>query len=180
MLPPNKYRYIDGRTNFSVCDPIEARSTYEKYSRMYANRYNRRKYVDGAMYCGLFKNCAQIIEPIPGGKISLSIKIGDSNEISTVIIYCDIKITHKYLLATNKLGKVLNEFPGNTSRSTKFDNGKMYILGKGKLGNGTVGCYNLTHRTEEIQGCVNTVASFAKNYYSDLGLIKEVDCIAQG
>ena len=68
LLPPNKYRYIDGRTNFSVCDPIEARSTYEKYSRMYANRYNRRKYVDGAMYCGLFKNCAQIIEPIPGGK----------------------------------------------------------------------------------------------------------------
>ena len=179
LLPPDKYLYVDGRTDFLVDDVDQARSTYNTYAGMYCNRHNKRKYVDGAMYYHLFKKCSEIIEPIPGAQIILRVRLGDSTDVSTVKICCDINLNSKFLLATNKLGKVLHKFPGNTSRSTKSDNGKMFIMGKGKLGNGKIGCYNLTTKTEDIESCLNNVASLSKLYYTGLGLHKEIASIQQ-
>ena len=44
----------------------------------------------------------------------------------------------------NKLGHSLNLCGENTNRGNKNNKFKMHILGKGKMGNGSVGVYRLT------------------------------------
>ena len=53
----------------------------------------------------------------------------------------------------------------------------MYVLGKGKLGNGKDGCYKLTHETALIQNSCNKVSLLAGPYYNKIGLGKEVDAL---
>ena len=101
LLPPNKFRYTDGRTNILITNDIDARLLYDRYSRHHSNKNKKRKYVDGALYQSLFSNCVEVIEPIPGGHIQMNVRIGCSSEISQVQIVCDTNLNSKYLLACN-------------------------------------------------------------------------------
>ena len=69
LLPPNQFRNIDGKTNFCISNSHDARCLYNRYAKFYTNRFNRRKYVDGAIYTDLFHDCCDVIDPLPGGII---------------------------------------------------------------------------------------------------------------
>ena len=81
------------------------------------------------------------------------------------------------MLACNQLGDALNKFPGNNGRRVTPDSGEMYVLGKGKMGNGKEGCYKLTHETVLIQNSSNKVSLLAGPYYNKIGLGKEVETL---
>ena len=90
ILPPNQFRHIQTCLDFKVSNSNIARSLYQEYSGYSKNKFNKRKYVDGALYSSLFPECCHVIDPIPGGVIELLVKIKNTNEISSVLITYDI------------------------------------------------------------------------------------------
>ena len=180
ILPPNQFRHIQNGTEFNVHDSIKARSLYKQYASYNTNKYNKRKYVDGALYSSLFHECTNIMNPIPGGLIRLNVKLFGTNEISIVTITCDTIVRNKYLMALNELGDLLSHFRGNTSRKNLKDEGNMKFLGKGRLGSSKIGVYKLTNQSDLIQKSTEKVTNMAKNYYIQHGYNKEVTSINEG
>ena len=175
LLPPNQFVYIDGRTVINVTDPDQAKTMYNTYAGFHCNRYNKRKFVDGALYTDLFEYRKDIIYPSPNEVIELDIAINDTDEHSFVKIFYDMNENSNYLRALNRLGESLRHCKENTNRSKNKDQGKMFIVGKGKKGNGSIGSYNLTKSTDEIVSAINEVIDIAKDYYLELGLSDEIN-----
>ena len=175
LLPPNQFTYIDGRTLMSITNPTDARRLYQRYAKFYSNRFNRRKYVDGAIYTKLFVDCADIICPIPNTLINIDVTLDGSNESTSVIITCDMNPNSIQLVSMNELGHSLNLCGDNTNRGNKNDKGKMHILGKGKMGNGSIGVYRLTDSSQAISDATSKVTGTAKRYYEDMGFQKEIN-----
>ena len=174
LLPPNQFRYIDSRTDIVVDDAKNARSLYQRYRQFHSNRYNRRKFVDGALYTSLFEQCADIIYPIAGVVIKLDVLLLNTKERTNVTIYYDDNIVHTELLAMTDMGEALSSYADNTRRCNNFDGGKMNVIGSGKKGDGTYGMYNLSNCTEDIKKATMGVTSIVKQYYEGIGLSKEV------
>lgn len=179
LLPPNMFRYIDGRTNFKVNDAHEARRIYRKYSSFNSNRNNKRKYVNGALYSSLFDNHVDFIDPIPGGRIILKVSIQDTNDVSDVIITCSVDIKDKYLTSLNDLGVALSNMGDNTCRNKLHDVGKMNIVGYGKKGNGSSGVYHLTNKNKIIEKAIEKVASLSKKYYSKIDYCDDIESMRE-
>ena len=174
LLPPNHFRYIDSRTDFTIDNPNNARTLYQRYRQFNSNRYNRRKYVNGALYTSLFDDCADIIYPTAGLVIKLDVLLLNTTERTTITILYDDNTVQTELLAMTDMGEALTSYADNTCRCNHFDGGKMNVIGSGKKGDGTYGMYNLSNCTEDIKKATMGVTSSVKEYYEGIGLSKEV------
>lgn len=58
--------------------------------------------------------------------------------------------------------------------STLVSEGKVHILGKGKLGNGLVGVYKLTDSSQVISEATLKVIGNVDKYYGEMGVLKEI------
>ena len=165
LLPLNQFTYIDRRTIISITNPKDTRILYQRYAKFYSNRYNRRKYVDGTIYTKFFVDCVDIICPIPNYLINIDVTLNGNNERTSVIITCDINPNSIPLVSMNELGHSLNLYGDNTDRGNKNDKGKMNILGKVKMSNGSVGVYKITDSSQAISDVISKVTSNVKRYY---------------
>ena len=107
--------------------------------------------------------------------IELDIAINDTEEHSFVKIFYDMNENSTYLNSLNRLGELLRHCKENTSRNKNKDQGKMFIVGKGKKGNGSIGTYNLTKKKDKIVSAIDEVIDIAKDYYLELGLSDEIN-----
>ena len=148
---------------------------YQTYANFNSNRYNRRKFVDGALYTRLYHECTDIIYPIPNRIIEIDVTLCDTHEISTVRIIYDNNILSKELLAMNELGAALDSYTDNTSRGKKNDKGKMHIIGRGKMGNGKVGTYKLSQMSTDITDATSKLTSTLKRYYETICLSNKIN-----
>ena len=177
LFPPNQFKYVDGRTTMNISNHRDARMIYQMQAKFYSNRFNRRKYVDGAIYTHLFLDQADVICPIPNTVIELDVAIdySSTNRHTSVVITYDIDTNRTQLASMNELGHSLNLCRDNTNRGNKNDEGKMHIIGKGKMGNGSVGVYNLTDSSEAILEATSKVTGSIKKYYAEMGFTKEME-----
>ena len=74
----------------------------------------------------------------------------------------------------NELGDALCKYPDNTSRSRTNDKGKMHVVGRGRMGNGAVGTYKLTHISTDVTAVTLKVMSNLKTYYENMYLADDV------
>ena len=112
LLSPNRLLHHDGKTVIYVGNNEEGRSLVNWYMSNYGNQYNKRKFVEGALYTRIFMDYADIIRPIPGRKIELKVSLADTGRTTSLYIICDVNITNSYLTTLNKLGELLmNEKP---------------------------------------------------------------------
>ena len=123
LLPPNQFTYIDSQTLLNITNATDASSLYQQYKKFNSNQYNRRKFVDGALYTKLFHDSADVIYPLPNRMMEINVLLHKSNEQSTIMIYYDTTIQCNTLRAMTNLGVAMNLCKDNTNRATKLDNG---------------------------------------------------------
>ena len=157
----------------------EGQSLYNRYLSSHSNRYNKRKFVDGALYTRIFMNHADVIMPRPGCVIELQVTIEDTGITSSVYIMCDVNISNSYLMSLNRLGDILSNEKPNTYRKKKNDMGSMYIVGNGKKGDGTSGVYNLTNSSERLMTVISKITKQAELYYQSIGLDDDIETMKQ-
>ena len=104
LLPPNQFVYVDGHTILNITDPKKARSMYNTYAGFFCNRYNRRNFVDGALYTDFFEHPNYTIYPNPREVIELDIAINKHDEHSFIRIFYDMNAIDSFLNALNNLG----------------------------------------------------------------------------
>ena len=175
LLPPNQFRYIDSRTDITVDNSDDARSLYQRYRLFNSNRYNRRKFVNGALYTSLFPECTDILCPTSGEVIKLDVLLQNRIDRTTITIHYDGNVKRSELLAMTDMGESMSSYGNNTSRGTNFDGGKMNIVGSGKKGNGSYGTYNLSNISKNIEIATMAVTSIVKGYYEEIGFSQEMN-----
>lgn len=179
MLAPNQFLYVDGTKIINFDNNEDARSLYKWYRCHKHNRYNKRKFVDGALYTSIFMDSADVIQPKPGCLIELEALMVDTGDTTTVYITCDVNISNSYLLCLNELGAILMDKAPNTNRQKKKDGGCVYILGSGKKGNGTKGTYNLTNSSDNLITAMSNITMEAESYYKSIGLSQDIEEMKQ-
>ena len=78
------------------------------------------------------------------------------------MIYYDTTKKCATLQAMNDLGVSMNLCGDNTGRATTCDEGTIHNIGKGKMGNGLIGTYNLTHSNQYIKEMTSRITSNKK------------------
>ena len=152
---------------------------YNWYLSNYGNQYNKRKFVEGALYTKIFPDYANIIQPKPGCKIELKVTIANKGRITLLYIICDVKITNSYVSSINKLGIILKKETPNTYRKTQNDLGSMYVVGYGQKGDGKAGIYNLTQSSKCIKTVISKITDDAESYYHSIGLSDDIQRMKQ-
>ena len=150
---------------------------YQRYAKFHCNRSNRRKFVDGALYTDLFEDCTDIITPITDRVIELDVTIQSTGEHTSILIYCSSNENDQLLIGLNKLGEAMKLCPDNTNRRKNDDIGMMHVIGKGRLGNGSVGVYKLTDSSHAIATATREITQNAKRYYNACGLGDDIDIL---
>ena len=135
LLPPNQFIHIDERTMINSSDYKEAKWLYQRQRDFHCNKYNRRKFVRGALYTELYANCYQIIKPSINTNIEIFVSINGGEEKITVIICYDIDPCSSILNNMNNLGTAMNEILDNTSRRNNNDEEKIHVVGEGYKAN---------------------------------------------
>ena len=125
-----------------INDINNARWMYNTYKTMCCN-WKKRKYVDGAIYTEVFSEAAHIID-VPDNEIVELKILTAQKKVSILSIYFERKSDLQHLKNCCKLGQILSNYKGNTFRKKCFDDDEMYIVGQGKVGNGSTGSYKMT------------------------------------
>ena len=120
------------------------------------------------MYTKLFNDSVDVIYPIPNRIIELEILQSDTHEISSVKIIYNKNVKSKELLAMNELGEALCTYADNTSRVRTKEKGKLHVVGRGRIGNGTVmnaGHYDIDDSTCTITTWTERNIGLANGWY---------------
>ena len=153
---------------------MEARYIYREKCSHDLNRFKKRKFVDGAVYTDLFDKCVQIIDPVTECKTVIRIFDEDTEQLTDVVITCNTNVNDLHLMNEIDLHTALNEHAPNTYRKILNDKGAMYIVGTGKKGDGSVGTYNLSNKSEKIKRNFHRVCKSSTQYYSHWGYEQDV------
>ena len=127
----------------------------------------KRKYVDGAIYTDVFSEAAHIID-VPDNEIVELKILTAQKKVSSLSIYFERKSDLQHLKNCCKLGQILSNYKGNTFRKKCFDDGEIYIIGQGKVGNGSTGSYKMTEYPG-VENVLKNLTESSKNYYKAIG-----------
>ena len=173
-MPPNTYVYVDGHTTITPETPEDSRYLFHQYKLHQNNRFNKRSFVDGALYNSLCCNHQEhvcILNPEPGKLINILVYYQDEEnktQVTEMKIFKETNPLHPYLKMCNELGKVLKQFNGNTCQNGMCDKGTMRVIGYGQKNNGSHGVYKLTEKNH-VQLSFSALTEYCKKYLDERG-----------
>ena len=172
-MPPNTYIYVDGNTIVIPETPEDSRYLFHQYKLHQNNCYNKRNFVDGALYNNLCCNQEHvcILDPEPGKLMNILVYYKDEDnkiQVSGMKVFKETNPNHPYLIQCNELGKVLKQFNGNTCRKGRYDKGTMRVIGYGRKNDGSNGVYKLTEENH-VKSCFLGLTECCKKYLDKRG-----------
>ena len=171
MLPPNQYTLLDGKTKVIHSTVMRAREQYKYFMKVY--RKKQSNYVDGALYTKLFKDNVDFIWLCPSETVVINVTLEDGCSTVIKFFYDNNAKYNEHLRNCRALGKFLCECKPNTFRRNRMDEGKMFIVGNGKLGNGRWGTFKLTEK-KGISKLLQNIVSSASKYYQLNGFDEQI------
>ena len=157
--------------DINVDCPKKGRELSKRYSQFYFNKFNRRRYVNGALYTKLFTCCSNVIVPEIGRSIELHIHNLDDDSISILSIYKEQDNKHPFFHELNNLSSKLSQFVGNTCRKKLNDKGKMILIGYGKTkSKGKIVQYKISRENDDIRKIQDRILHLGEKYYQEIGL----------
>ena len=172
LLPPNHYCLANGIHDTIYTNVYDARRHYQTAMKMKFHSRKHSKYIDGAIYSELFYENVEYIKVYPGDFININVSLEDGTQ-TVIKIFRDFNSKlNEHLQNCRRMGSFLKKYPPNTFRKNRLDKGKMFIIGAGKLGNGSYGNFKLTEN-EGMSFLLSKIVDSSNNYYSYIGLDEE-------